>query len=720
MLRAVGASAVVMAVLVVLPMALVAVGRAVWWDWAAIIAQPLSAPGALTFALGVGWLVWAVLIWTVVADLAAAVRGRHQRPRLLPVPVFTAVTAAVSGILLAFSAGRTGGAPGGAHATVSTVLDDHVRTPDAGSASARTQPFLLTHDETDVLAGVPLPGGWLPGAAVGAIAAAVTLRWREHRRAYQPKPLQPAPDHIGLPPLPATVQRLLRAVDADTSASEDATDEEFASAMQPRLDATLPWFERLPTGEVPLSGPGAADAARGLLVTTAAAPDNGVTIWLTTASAVALLGRDAVQHLHPGSTAVQSGPATGRSGPIRLYRDQDPEDRSDVTITLVLAAAAATGTRTDRGLNADPRTGDEPRPRIVRIHGAAAGVPWTVAGDGTVTHTAAPAAGPPIRLPVLNQATALDILAALEVLPELTPSNDRTAGATGDTGPAPAAARPDAATDCGLPAGPPATPVPGAARRLVIQILGDVAVRRPHPDGSLSPIDIRRTAARELLVLLTIHRTGISGDDLIEAIWPEVTRKAATNRFRTTMYELRTALRAAAGQPVLIHDEPATPTSTNRGGARLYRLQPSAVEADLWQLHDLLDDAAATINPARRRELLNAAASTAAGELATGWSHAWLPPHRERTVARLIDAYTFLADTEPDHDAAIALLRAALRHAPYNEALYRNRIRRHVAAGDHAGAALAAATLTEHLGTAGLTPQPVTASLITALTQSSL
>jgi DNA-binding SARP family transcriptional activator len=113
--------------------------------------------------------------------------------------------------------------------------------------------------------------------------------------------------------------------------------------------------------------------------------------------------------------------------------------------------------------------------------------------------------------------------------------------------------------------------------------------------------------------------------------------------------------------------------------------------------------------------LLHQAADCDTGELGAGLEAEWLNPHRDATTRHLIDTYTHLADTEPDHRAALALLRQAIRIAPHNEPLHQAIMRRQNAAGDAAGVQRTLSTLTQRLAELHTEPSSDTRRLAATL-----
>ncbi|WP_436536113.1 AfsR/SARP family transcriptional regulator [Actinoplanes sp. HUAS TT8] len=114
-------------------------------------------------------------------------------------------------------------------------------TAPATPAAAATTPA------QDVLGarGVTLPdgAGWVPAAVGQAVATTAAALWLRRRRAYRPG----ESGNEDLRPLPVTVNALTSVIDASAP--------------------PVPLVEQLPPGGLALTGPGAGDALRGLLIT---------------------------------------------------------------------------------------------------------------------------------------------------------------------------------------------------------------------------------------------------------------------------------------------------------------------------------------------------------------------------------------------------------------------------------------------------------------------
>ncbi|WP_433221420.1 AfsR/SARP family transcriptional regulator [Dactylosporangium sp. CS-047395] len=710
LVRAAGAALLLLVMLAVLPTALVVVQSAVVWDWRVILAQPMSELGAAAAAVGVGWLVWLTLVWQVMLDAVAVLRGRRRAAAWLPVPLRTAVTAAASGVLLALHTAR-GGAPALAAAELmpgpAAAQDAHASPVDraAGPSSAVRR-----------TAGVDVPGGWLSLPIAAAVAVAARLALTHTRRGYVPRPPGGWHRHDrDLPPWPPAVQRLAQAgrmatevqgpdlADLDTADTMDlgtdlGTEHDVADfGVVGRRDTrpSVALREIMPDGDLSLTGPGRYRAARGLIVALAVQPHEPPRILLRTGLAGQVLGTAQVPtttRLLIAGTGVGHDPG---SDVVVFTNDRDEADPASPPPASALRPA-------DAGHPPDGDVGQTTH-RTVRVTATPdGGTCWHVNDDGTV-HAVTGQRPAVDRLPVLHQQITTELLTSLGLLADTAESMP-----AGHASPAGSEAANDPTR---WPDPPPDTA--GVPRRLLVRVFGEVGVLRPHPDGSRSPVPIRRTAGQQMLVLLTLHRDGLTGDELKEALWPDVPSSAAHRRYLTTLSELRRTLRDAAGRPVLRQDPPAG--AANGEGQRVLRLDPAAVQVDLWRLQGLLDAAANTTDAGYRHVLLAAAAEIAGGELAAGWAYEWLLVDRERTIRHLLDVYTYLADAASDPQAALRLLHQGLRLAPTNEQLHRRVLQHHAAAGDPDGLRRAADTLTEHLTAHGYQPDPATIALLTSL-----
>ena len=115
-----------------------------------------------------------------------------------------------------------------------------------------------------------------------------------------------------------------------------------------------------------------------------------------------------------------------------------------------------------------------------------------------------------------------------------------------------------------------------------------------------------------------------------------------------------------------------------------YRLHPDQIGVDLWQLQTAVREVLSPVTAADRRASLRAtiAAYTDTDDVGAARPWPWLEATWETVRRQLIDAYATLAAASPPGEAQ-ALLHAAIRVDPLNEALRRQAMHALAAAGDH-------------------------------------
>jgi DNA-binding SARP family transcriptional activator len=216
-----------------------------------------------------------------------------------------------------------------------------------------------------------------------------------------------------------------------------------------------------------------------------------------------------------------------------------------------------------------------------------------------------------------------------------------------------------------------ATPLPDASTgsgrpvKATVRVLGVPEVVNRPAEVSM------RGYASEILVYLAVHADGATPEDILDDMWPGERRRITATRLHTGVSNLRKVLAAS------IDADPANFVTKHHGR---YRLNPDAVDVDLWQLR-------AVHTAARRSEdivALQRVCDSYTGPLAVGKNYAWVEPYRQGTLNLAIDAYTRLAATLMDTDPAGAakLLDAAIGHDPTNENLYQQAMRAHHRNGD--------------------------------------
>jgi DNA-binding SARP family transcriptional activator len=480
-------------------------------------------------------------------------------------------------------------------------------------------------------------------------------------------------------------------------------------------------LDAIPTGGLGLLGPGASAAARAFLVA-ALAPDPPsdphapARVITTTATmdelfpALAPVGPLPPQRDVDGRTSAAAAVAAleetllersrRRDGDRDLHQQRSAAPPSAPAPLLVLISAPPP--EVWARLSADLGLGAALHVRGVIVGAWQPGHTVTVDADGVATGQDTHRARWGRRLAVLDEPTAIDLLgvvleahAAASARPALDAPG--TAAAL-----APAALTPDArAADLRListavlapppheedpradVASPLVRPVPGSPQEIsppegfgptggpvVVTLFGTPTIWDPHG----TPMPRLRQHARELLVYLTVHRSGARLSEIMEALWPDATVRRASARLSTEVANLRRTIRLSAGdmdlQPVI-----------NTGGR--YHLAPAILDIDVWRLQDNLAQARDTVDETSRALSLRAAVAAYTGLLAEPEDFDWIHVHREQLRREAIRAHLTLAahpSTSPT-DAAI-LLEDAADLDPLSEDVARRAIRALCALGD--------------------------------------
>ncbi|MET8836975.1 hypothetical protein ABZV78_24095 [Micromonospora sp. NPDC004540] len=581
------------------------------------IAAPLNQH-TLTAGLTVlAWLVWLGLACTVAVTAARRARARARWLRRLPLPTpWQAAATSMAGA-----------------AALNTAHIPTVDTPSPPvSASTGT---LHPNDgavDTQTGGGITVPGGWLPDTTAQQVAAAAALVWLRRRRAYQPG--QPSPDDLDLAPLPTTVTAVRTALtDADT--------------QQPPTTPATAALPALPRPCVALTGDGAPDAARGILLTRllAAMRDPQDTNRL-------LITHTALTTLLPDiSTTDTEIPGLRVVGTV----DQAAALISSL-INTPLAPGGGAG-HPDLLLLTDPpnaptagqlATSHYAGATVVMLGAGPPGTTWSIDRHGHTRDEHTGRTGP--RLCVLNRTAATDLLAVIAH-----PARERQHPVTE---PAPLPRQPAETGHARIPrqAGndrrAAALDIPAVTNpRLQVRVLG-----RPALLASGEPVTIRRSAALQVLVFLAMHPEGATTTDLVQAIWPGLPAHTVTGRLYTTLSDLRAAIRTATDATVLGHTDDR------------YHLNPDRVDVDLWRLHAAAHHAATALtDPAPAWQTV---IDTYTGDLAAGHTWAWIDPPRESTRRLVLDAYASAAAAQTDPHHRLRLLQDAIRVDPYNQTLH--------------------------------------------------
>ena len=227
------------------------------------------------------------------------------------------------------------------------------------------------------------------------------------------------------------------------------------------------------------------------------------------------------------------------------------------------------------------------------------------------------------------------------------------------TAPTGAPASPAGTTMAPAPPRPPGESGEQDPRPVQLHLLGPIRI---EVSGQPVTTGLRRIT-RELLTYLALHPAGITREQGIDALMPDRDLDAGTTMFHTAINNTRKVLRTLTGtrEPMfVIHAEGR------------YRLDPTLIDADLWQLQSLLEHAQRTKTDTDRIETLARVPDLYTGEFAEDLTFEWAEAERERLRRNATDALAYLAHlTQNDHpEQALAALEQAIDHDPYAEPLY--------------------------------------------------
>lgn len=214
-----------------------------------------------------------------------------------------------------------------------------------------------------------------------------------------------------------------------------------------------------------------------------------------------------------------------------------------------------------------------------------------------------------------------------------------------------------------------------------------------------------RTTSRTLLTLLTMHRDGVSSDEITEAIAPEANTAHAKGQRNSAVGNLRALLRGATERP----DVPVVIHTAGR-----YRIDADLFSSDVWDFDDALVAARATRDDERLAHL-RAAVESYSGPLLAESSEPWLEPERQHRRRAAADACVELART-PDTAQALDWLEKARQIDEFNEPLYRQIMRTQAEYGHPDAVRRTFDILTERLASLDATPAEATTRLLSELT----
>ncbi|QNP74983.1 hypothetical protein IAG44_39935 [Streptomyces roseirectus] len=581
--------------------------------------------------------------------------------------------------------------------------------------------------------GISLPSGAFVGIGLATLITATLLTARRrHRIHYQPG--SGRRDDL----TPAPVVRALRiAHDTAPPPPPDDARQTQGQVIGVKAGQTLAWNLARSKG-LGLTGPGAPDATRALLVTLLAEHQTTrhIELLVPAPDILTLLGNEtrrppALHVVDTLDTALDMMEAE-----LLLRTPSDPDARP----------APAGPPAADLILIATPAPHAERRLQSVLDNGSALGLagillgPWHpgdtahVRTDGTVTTT-----NPDAQhltgtcLFTLPTPDTRDLLTLLhQAQPPRTAAADHHADVAehpaSDQGPArprrpltngagPRADQPPDPHDTEQDAPPrppsPPTELPETADRpapprqpLHLTVLGPTRLthRPPDSDEHTDLITALVPKQREILTYLALHRDGTRRETLAAALWPDAPQDHPYNAFHATLSQLRRALRTAT------HDA-VTDITTHAHGH--YSLDHHQVTVDLWHLQDALDTARHTTGEQHHRTTLEHVVTLYTGDFASDLTAEWTEAPREALRRDVLDAISslvrILRTAAPEQ--ALALLEHTRTLDPYNEAVYRDIGRLQAHLGHHDAVPRTLTLLTTTLAEIDARPSPETLSL---------
>jgi len=581
------------------------------------------------------------------------------------------------------------------HAPAAEPTTGTQHPPDRHNRTARS-------DEAD---GVTMPSGsWLTvglAAALATTALAVSLRRRKLQQLSWPRTARPATT----PPIvPAslttavtighsTLRQQRLAATCEPTVADLHHDQPDRAAVDAAFGidrhGTEHGLAEITHHGIGLTGPGALAAVRAAIAAATTgdprAPDRAVQV---------ITSRPLLARLLDDESPIASDGVTGDRLQI-LDSDQEALNRWEAEILHRRRLLDHSDTDTDTDTDTDSNAYDTPEPidapagtgTAILIAAAEANEPARVHADltahsdlgiGILLLGAAP------NLPQLHINT--DGTTHLEHTPEATPAAittlrrvcTLTATELADafrlvhaTATTEDAVDPDrtqsaeAGEDRGSAQPTPETPAPRAPTPPVqLSLLGPPAIA---VYGKPAPVAI--TGIRyAILAYLAAHPHGVTRDDILHAIYPDLPADTASTRFRQACTATRAALREAA-------DNPDGRYIINRNDR--YHLDPTDITTDLWQMLTELHAATTATDETAALDALRRAVTHYTGDFAPDVDHPWADQYATTYRTQIITALARIAEIEEtDHpDTAITALQHALTLDPYAEELYQRIIR---------------------------------------------
>lgn len=223
-----------------------------------------------------------------------------------------------------------------------------------------------------------------------------------------------------------------------------------------------------------------------------------------------------------------------------------------------------------------------------------------------------------------------------------------------------------------------------------------------------------RGSSKALLALLAAHSPGRLRGQIIDAFgWSADDKTRVSYRFHAAINSLRKALRVATGDPdsddAYVLQEPVPEDDA----ARLYRLDPTKFDVDLWRMLAAVPAADEADNDGTRLAVLTDAARAYGGPFGEGIDLPWVSGFEAQYRAIFLDVVDRIVEiAELDQpELALAALSKAVRHDPTGEQHHQAIMRIHGRLGRKNAVRRALTQCYDCLGSAGLQPSQATIDL---------
>jgi DNA-binding SARP family transcriptional activator/LysM repeat protein len=197
-------------------------------------------------------------------------------------------------------------------------------------------------------------------------------------------------------------------------------------------------------------------------------------------------------------------------------------------------------------------------------------------------------------------------------------------------------------------------------RPIVVQLFGPYGITA---HGEAVTTGLRRRA-KALLAWYLVNPEGATGDEAVEALWPEIAPDRVHDQFWHAYGDLKTRFRGPGGETL----EVLTKTGEH------YRPSLVEISCDLWQFQRCLDRAAHADDDQEASTALRGAVGAYAGDLLAGSDFPWIEPVRQDLHRRCLDAHLRLAEIENQSghsERALSVLEEAIELDRYAEEPYR-------------------------------------------------